>query len=124
MPSTAILFGVLLILLGFAGWLGSGMESPTALIPTVFGLLLCIAGAAARKESRRKHAMHAAAMIGLLGFLGSASGLAELPALLSGGEVARPAAVASKSAMAILSALFVGLCVRSFISARRARAAT
>ena len=121
MPNTAILFGVLLILLGFAGWAGSGMESPTALIPAVFGLLLCIAGALARKESRRKHAMHAAAMIGLLGFLGSASGLAELPALLGGGEVARPAATASKSVMAILSAIFVALCVRSFVQARRAR---
>ena len=121
MANTTIPFGVLLILLGVVGWVGSGMESPTALIPSVFGLLLVIAGALARKESRRKHAMHAAAMVGLLGFLGSASGLLQLPALLGGAEVARPAAVWSKSAMAVLSAVFVGLCVKSFIDARKAR---
>jgi hypothetical protein len=122
MANTAILFGFLLILLGAAGYVGSGMESPTALIPAVFGALLVIAGAVARNESRRKHAMHAAAMVGLLGFLGSAPGLLELPALL-GGEAARPAAVASKSAMAALCAIFVGLCVRSFIAARKGRTA-
>lgn len=121
MASTTILFGVLLIVLGLAGWVGSGMESPTALIPSVFGLLLVIAGAVARNESRRKHAMHAAAMVGLLGFFGSVSGLLQLPALLGGEEVARPAAVWSKSAMAVLSAIFVGLCVKSFIAARKAR---
>lgn len=119
MANTAILFGVLLILLGGVGYVGSGMESPTALIPAVFGVLLIVAGAIARNEARRKHAMHGAAMIGLLGFLGSASGLLQLPALLSGGEVARPMAVASRSAMAVLSIIFVGLCVKSFIDARR-----
>ena len=48
-------------------------------------------------------------------------GLMGLPALLSGSEVERPAAVVSQSIMAILMAVFVGLCVRSFIAARRAR---
>jgi hypothetical protein len=121
MANIAILFGVLLIALGLIGWFGTGMESPTALIPSVFGLLLVVAGVIARNESRRKHAMHAAAMVGLLGLLGSASGLLQLPALLAGGEVVRPAAAASKSAMAVLCAVFVALCVKSFIAARKAR---
>ena len=56
--------------------------------------------------------------VGLLGFLGSARGLLQLPALLTGGEVARPAAVMAQSVMAILMLLFVFLCVRSFINAR------
>lgn len=119
MANTTILFGVLLILLGAGGYVGSGMTSPTALIPAVFGLLLIVAGAITRNEARRKHAMHGAAMVGLLGFLGSASGLLQLPALMSGGEVARPMAVWSKSAMAALCLVFVGLCVKSFIDARR-----
>ncbi len=75
----------------------------------------------ARNEAMRKHAMHGAVLVGLLGFLGSARGLLQLPALMSGGEVARPAAVIAQSVMALLMALFVGLCVRSFISARAAR---
>jgi hypothetical protein len=40
--------------------------------------------------------------------------------LLSGADVQRPAAVVSQSLMAMLMAVFIGLCVRSFIAARRA----
>jgi hypothetical protein len=72
----------------------------------------------ARNEAMRKHAMHGAVLVGLLGFLGSARGLLQLPVLMSGGEVARPAAVIAQSVMAILMLLFVVLCVRSFINAR------
>ena len=43
--------------------------------------------------------------------------------MLSGGEVQRPAAAVSQSIMAMLMGIFVGLCVRSFIEARRARIA-
>jgi hypothetical protein len=63
-------------------------------------------------------------MVGVLGFLGSARGLAQLPTLLSGGDVARPPAVIAQSVMAVLSAGYVALCVRSFIAARRAAART
>ena len=41
----------------------------TALIPAAFGLALLLCGALALKESRKKHAMHAAAMVGLLGWV-------------------------------------------------------
>ena len=40
--------------------------------------------------------------------------------LVSGAEVQRPTAVVSQSVMAILMAVFVGLCVRSFMGASRA----
>ena len=122
MATTTIGFGVVLIILGLAGYFGSGMASPTALIPAAFGLLLAIFGAMAKDDKKRKLAMHIAVTVGLLGFLGSVSGLFKLPALLSGGDVARPAAVISQSIMAILMAIFVGMCVKSFIDARRSRA--
>ncbi len=118
----AITFGGLLIALGFGGWFATGQESPTALIPAGFGLLLAALGLLARKENLRKHAMHGAAMVGLLGLLGSARGLMGLPALL-GGTAERPAAVISQTLMAVLCAVFVWLCVRSFIAVRRAREA-
>jgi hypothetical protein len=41
--------------------------------------------------------------------------------LISGTEVDRPRAVVSQAVMGILMAVFVGLCLRSFIEARRAR---
>ncbi len=122
MATTTIGFGVVLIVLGLGGYFGSDMVSPTALIPAAFGILLVIFGALARDDKRRKMAMHIAVTVGLLGFLGTVSGLFELPTLLSGGTVARPGAVISKSIMAALMAVYVGMCVKSFIDARRKRA--
>jgi hypothetical protein len=91
----------------------------TALIPAFLGIPIEIAGFAALKEAWRKHAMHVAVLLALLGFLGSARGLVSLPALLTGGEVARPAAVVAQSLTALLCLAFVVLAVRSFIQARR-----
>ncbi len=121
MANVAVSFGVVLIVLGLAGYFGSGMVSLTALIPAAFGLVLLILGVIARDPGKRKHAMHFAAMIGVLGFLGSARGLGNLIPLLSGQEVARPGAVIAQSIMAILMLIFTWLCVRSFINARRNR---
>ena len=123
MATTTIGFGVVLVVLGVGGYFGTDRVSPTALIPAAFGLLLIIFGALARDERRRKMAMHIAVTVGLLGFLGTVSGLVDLPTLISGGTVARPAAVISKSIMAALMAVYVGMCVKSFIDARRRRAA-
>ena len=122
MANITIIFGILLILLGLGGWFGSGGASITALIPAAFGIVLLILGVIARNEKARKHAMHVAVIVGLLGFFGSASGLVSLPAVLSGESVARPAAVIAKSIMAVLSLLYVARCVKSFIDARRNRA--
>jgi hypothetical protein len=122
LANTTIGFGIVLIVLGFGGYFGSDRVSLTALIPAVFGLLLVIFGALARDEKRRKMAMHIAVTVGLLGFLGTVSGLFQLPTLLSGGVVERPGAVISKSIMAVLMAIYVGMCVKSFIDARRRRA--
>src|SRR5579859_6059789 len=122
LANTTIGFGIVLIVLGLGGYFGTDRVSLTALIPAAFGLLLVIFGALARDEKRRKMAMHIAVTVGLLGFLGTVSGLIKLPTLLSGGEVARPAAVVAQSIMAVLMAVYVGMCVKSFIDARRRRA--
>jgi hypothetical protein len=123
LATTTIGFGIVLIVLGLGGYFGTDMVSVTALIPAAFGLLLVLFGALARDDKRRKMAMHIAVTVGLLGFLGTVSGLFQLPALLSGGVVQRPGAVVSKSIMAVLMAVYVAMCVKSFIDARRKRAA-
>jgi hypothetical protein len=120
--STALAFGTLLILLGVVGYVATGMVSVTALIPAAFGLLLALLGLLARQEALRKHAMHAAAALALVGFLATVSVFAgPLPALLAGGDVARPAAVISRAVMAILMLVFLVLCIKSFRDARLAR---
>ena len=122
MPRVTMLFAGVLIALGVAAYVGTGMESPTALIPAGFGLVFSVLGMLGRKESIRKHVMHAAAVLALLGFLGAARGLFQLPALLSGDEVARPAAVVAQAVMAVLCLALEVLYVQSFIAARRSGA--
>ncbi len=120
MPSTSINSGVLLILIGIIGYVFSivdGNTSITALIPAAFGLLLVIFGLIARsKENLRKHLMHAAVIVGLLGFLIPAG---RLVSQFSSIKVSL--AVFSQAAMALICLVFVVLCVKSFIDARRAR---
>ena len=120
MPSTAILSGVLLILVGIAGFgfsLADGKNAPTALIPAAFGLLLVILGFIAKsKENLRMHIMHAAVLIGLLGFLIPAGRL-----LMHVSDIKVSLAVLSQVAMSVICLVFVLLCVKSFIDARRNR---
>jgi hypothetical protein len=116
----ALVFGALLVLTGIGGY--AAFQSPTALIPVAFGILLGACGLVARREDLRKHAMHVAAVVALLGFVPSVPGLLGIPALLAG-EAARPAAVVLRSVMALLCLGFLVVAIRSFIAARRARAA-
>lgn len=121
MPSITIALGVALIVLGVAGYFLTGAASLTALIPAAFGLVIALAGLVARDEGKRKHAMHAAVAVALLGFLGSVRGLMQIGAVLDG-TAARPAAVVSQAVMALLTLAYIVLAVRSFVAARRARA--
>lgn len=126
MPSTSVVFGVLLILLGIIGYVYGSMNgnaSLTALIPAIFGLVLVSLGFIGKgKESLRKHVMHGAVVVGLLGFLATVTSFFKIPALLAG-TTDRPAAVVSQLAMSVICLIFVILCVNSFIVARRNRVA-
>lgn len=118
MPSTAITLGSLLILIGIIGYFyGSinGTASITALIPAFFGIVLAALGYAAKvKENLRKHLMHAAVLVALVGLVATAGRL-----LSRLGELTLSAAVISQIAMAAICLLFVILGIKSFIDARR-----
>ena len=117
MPGYAIWIGRLLVLVGIVGYgygLYTGHASLTALIPAVFGILLMVLGHVAHaKESLRKHLMHAAVIVGLLGFI-----LPMVRLLPRAGELTLSAAVVSQIAMALLCLVFVVLSIRSFVAAR------
>jgi putative Ca2+/H+ antiporter (TMEM165/GDT1 family) len=124
MALIAIFIGVLLTLLGlityFAavfGWIAAH-PSPTALIPCAAGVLLILLGILALRPAMRKHAMHAAAIIGLLGTIAPLGRL--IPVAIHNGLIVS-AAVVSQILMSLLCAIFLILCVRSFITARRQR---
>jgi len=121
MAMLTILLGAALVLLGVGGYLLTGMVSWTALIPAIFGVPFLVLGLLAGKPTARKHAMHGAAGLSLLGLAGGVMGVPKLVTLLGGGEVARPAAAISQSIMALLCAVFLALCVKSFVDARRQR---
>lgn len=122
-PANAtLMFAVVLILLGVGGWVGTGMESPTALIPAGFGAVFGILGFLAGNENIRKHVMHVAAMLALLGVAGSARGVTSLPAVFAG-TAERPAAAISQTVMAVVCVILLVIYVRSFIAARKAREA-
>lgn len=119
MYKTTILFGVLLIATGLAGYFGTGAVQKTALIPSGFGVVLLVCGLLASNENRRMLAMHIAVLFGLLGAIGVIPTL--LKTLLK--EDRSLAALAAKTVTLVLCVVFVGLCVRSFIAARKAREA-
>lgn len=117
MPGTTRLFGLILIVLGVASYTMTGRTSLTAMIPAFFGVAFVICAMVARNESARKHAMHAAVAIGLIGALAALG--RGIPAALAG-DAGRPA-VLSQLVMGVLLVIYVALGVQSFIAARKAR---
>ena len=124
MSRAAILFGLLLIALGLAGYfapdtlgkVGEKGTSLTALIPAGFGAVLLACGlTVAFAPKTRKHVMHLAVLVGLLGAVGAIMNLTRGPLDLE------KASARSSIAMVVLCALFVVLCIRSFVLARIAR---
>ena len=122
MPNTSVWFGRLLILLGLIGYgygLYSGNASPTALIPAVFGVILMILGHLAQsKENLRQHLMHGAVIVGLLGFV---LPLGRIFSNIS--NFSLTFASTMLISMSVICLVFVVLCVKSFIDARKNRTA-
>jgi hypothetical protein len=118
MAKVTLVFAVLLAALGLVGYLGTGSAHPTALIPTWIGLALGLFGflAISPNEGRRKLFMHVNVTIGLLGFLGTA---AEIVRSFVASKPVDPIALIAKTALVWLLLIYVVLCVRSFIVARR-----
>jgi hypothetical protein len=120
MPKTAIWAGRLLVLVGVVGYaygLYVNAASLTALIPAIVGIILMALGyVASSSDNLRKHLMHAAVIVGLLGFLAALGGLFRkgMPTSIGAGTL-------SQIAMALICLAFVVLAVRSFIAARRTR---
>jgi len=120
MAPIAIVFGLLLSGLGPVLFFLSDPEkqSATAFIPTGFGVVLLLCGILALNEKLRMHAMHGAALVGLLGLLmplGRVIYAATQPnfqfGLAAGGSLT----------MAALCGIFLALCIKSFIDVRIAR---
>ena len=125
MAKLTIGFGVVLAALGLWGFVATGSAHPTALIPVYAGLLFGVFGILANSEEpkRRMLWMHIAVTVALLLFLGTIPALIDEVRMLRGAVFPHPVAVEEKAGMSLLCLAFVGMCVRSFIAARRGRSA-
>ena len=120
MPQITILFGVILIALGLAGYLGTGLESVTALIPAFVGIPLVILGSLAIRPGRHKVMMHIAVVIGALGFLAPLGRLIPGSIRVASGEAEWTLPMTLQLTMVIVLAIYLALCVMSFVTARKA----
>jgi hypothetical protein len=115
----SLVIGTLLIALGVGGYVGSDFASKTALIPSYFGAAIALCGLIVLlKPAARKHAMHAAATVALIGFVAAAIRLVKG---LAGDTPPSTLTLVSLTGMALLCGLFVILAIQSFKAARRAR---
>lgn len=124
MPKITIVFGLLLCGLSAAVLLiKQEFKLGTWLIPSAVGLPLLLLGlVAAKSAASRMHVMHAAVTIALLGGLVAlVQGIRQVIGLLFQQKPILPLAASMIWAMAVLCFIFVGLCVQSFIAARKAR---
>ena len=112
MPKITVVVGVLLVVQGVGFYVGTSSKSITALIPTFVGLPMLVLGVLALKESARKHAMHSAAALAMLGLFAAVGRMA------SAGLSFSPAGI-SVLILALVAGFFLVLCVKSFIDARR-----
>lgn len=111
-----------MVILGAASFLLTGAASATALIPAFFGIAFIGLGVLGiKKEPMRKHSMHAALLLAILGIGGSFSGLINVLAVLGGNTLERPNAAYAQAAMATICIYFVIAGIQSFINARKSK---
>jgi uncharacterized membrane protein len=121
MAKVSIAFGIILIILGLVSYFGISSESITALIPAFLGIPVLVLGIIALNEKYLKHSMHAVAVLMLLGFGGTVSGVFKFFRMLGGESFERPSAITVQTIMALLCLVFLVLAVKSFIDARRGK---
>ena len=117
--------GIVLIVLGAVYFFMTGAAHPTALIPSYFGIVLLLCGALANSPDTKRVMlwMHIAVTIGLIGFL--FPGFRAVKAFMSAAALTpvKQTAATESLIMAVICGIFTALCVRNFISNRRARLA-
>jgi len=121
MSKLSITYGVIFILMGVISYFGISSESITALIPAFFGIPMIVLGWLGLNEKYLKHAMHGAAVLMLLGFIGTIGGLIKFLKMLGGVQPERSAAVTVQAIMALMCLVFLIFAVKSFIDVRKNR---
>lgn len=117
MTKLSIGTGAILVLLGIASYFATGQTSPTAFIPSGFGIVILAMGLLCRNEAKRKMAAHIAVFVALLGVLGG-FGMA-IPKVAKGAEM--KGSIIAQLVMGAICLIYIIFAVRSFIAARKAQ---
>ena len=113
-----ICYGAALVILGVFGYIKSGGDSITALIPAFLGSPIIIFSLLSLKPKFLKVGMHVNVVIALAGFVAT---FKDTLSLLSGQEFDNELAAYSKALTCILSFLFIICSVVSFVGVSRAK---
>jgi hypothetical protein len=125
MAKSTMMFGAVLVVVSAGFWVAMGRSEMAALHPAGVGVLLAICGALANTDNakRRMIWMHIAVTFGLIGFL--ITGIRAAIEVVKGTAMTvNPVAFEERVVVAAICFVFVLLCVRSFIAARKARTAS
>ena len=122
MTGLAFAVGGILTASGLIAYFASDASSMTALIPAALGVLILITAFVSRAPKARRHALHAALAIAVLGIAGTAMNVMKLGELFAG-TAERPNAVIASTVTFVVLLVFLGAGIASFVRARRYRAA-
>lgn len=114
----AIVLGLVLVVLGIGAYVASDFASVTALIPTVFGVLIALLALVGYRTDRRRSAAYGIGLLALLGILGSARGIPDIVALLTGGPVESTVAAVSQGLMIAISLVLLAAVAWYVLAAR------
>lgn len=95
-----------LALLGVVGYLATGLQSVTALIPTFFGIVVITVMFVMVKSSSGHKVIWTLIVMAVIGILATVGGVPKTFGYITGEEIARPAAAVSQAAMAVISAIY------------------
>lgn len=122
MTRLTTILGALLVATGVVAFVVTSASSVTALIPAFVGGLFLICAALASRPGLHRHSIHAALVVALIGAAGSLMNVAKVGELLAG-TAERPAAIVTSLILFVLCVGYLIIGIRSFVAARKARAA-
>ncbi len=85
--TVGLVLGGVLVVVGIGAYILSDFASATALIPTIFGVLVGAISLIGRDETRERPAVYAIGVVGVVGILGSIRGIPDIVTLLQGDSV-------------------------------------
>ncbi len=102
-----IVLGAVLVVIGIAAYVVSDFASITALIPAIFGVIIAGFGVVGRQTERRRLAVIGIGVLALLGVAGSARGISDVIALLTGGAVDSTVAAVAQGSMILVGLILL-----------------